>query len=177
MNTGNATPSESLGNVIKFSSYMGDSDKLSGNISGMQEVSLGTSRLNSGSTILQQKSTAMADITREEVNAKVELSESKSDTKFARLEGKLDLVLSQLSSQIANVSTQLSDVKGQIQESRLVSRDERRSMRSDTILATVSIAILIVAIAALFPVFFDIGTKVKDFVSDEVKSHFAEQKK
>jgi hypothetical protein len=82
--------------------------------------------------------------------ARISESEAKTETKIARLEGKLDLVLANISA----VDKRLSDVRGDI-----------RSTRSNIWAVGIAIATLIVAIVVLFPVFFDIGAKsrLRDF--------------
>jgi hypothetical protein len=95
------------------------------------------------------KGNKMPDLTREEIDAKLAASEARTDTKIARLEGKLDLVLSKL-----------DDV-----------RNDNRGIRANQWVIGFGLALLIVAIAALFPAFFGIGAQVKDLVDASVQSH------
>lgn len=88
----------------------------------------------------------MADQTREEVDAKISASEARTETKIARLEGKLDLVLSKLD----HVA------------------EDNRSTRANQWVIAFGLAVLIVGVAALFPVFFGMGAQLRDMVRDEV---------
>lgn len=81
-------------------------------------------------------------------DAKIAAAEARSDTKIARMEGKLDLVLSKL-----------DDV-----------REDSRSTRANQWVIGLGLAVLIVAIAALFPVFFSIGAQIRDMVHSEIKT-------
>lgn len=83
--------------------------------------------------------------------ARIAESEARTETKIARLEGKLDLVLSKL-----------DDV-----------REDNRSTRANQWVIGLGLAVLIVAIAALFPVFFDLGSKVHDLIDRTVQSHLS----
>lgn len=91
----------------------------------------------------------MSDLTREEMKAEIAASEARGDTKIARFEGKLDLVLSKLD----NVGEKLKDVK-----------DDVRSARANQWVIGLGLAVLIIAIVALFPVFFDYGAKMHDMM-------------
>ena len=70
-----------------------------------------------------------------------------------RLEGKVDLVLSKFDAL----------------------RDDNRSLRANQWVIGFGLAVLIVAVAALFPVFFSIGTQVRDPVHSEIQSQLPEQ--
>lgn len=97
----------------------------------------------------QSRDDPMADPSREEIDAKIAASEARTDTKIARLDGKLDLVLSKLD----NV------------------RDDNRTLRSNQWVIAFGLAVLIVGVVALFPVFFGIGTQIKDMIDSSVLSH------
>lgn len=104
----------------------------------------------------------MSDPTREEIDAKLGASEARSDTKIARLEGKLDLVLSKLD----DLNQKITTTEGHI-------RDDSRTMRSSLWGIGLGLAALMVTIVALFPVFFSIGTQVKDMVEQAVSTRLA----
>jgi hypothetical protein len=80
--------------------------------------------------------------------AEIAAAEARTDTKIVRMEGKLDLVLSKLDGV----------------------REDNRGTRANQWIIGVSLAVLIVAIAGLFPVFFGIGTQVRDLVHSEIQS-------
>lgn len=92
---------------------------------------------------------AMADITREEIKAQIDASEARTEIKIVRLESKIDLVLSKLDSAKADNSI----------------------IRTNQWVIAFGLALLIVAVVTLFPVFFGIGAQVRDMVDSSVQSH------
>ena len=88
----------------------------------------------------------MTDISRDEVDAKIALSNAQTDTKFARLEGKLDLVLSKMA---------------EVQEST-------RATRANQWVIGTALAVLIVALAFGVPTVFGFGLQLRDVVHSEV---------
>lgn len=80
-------------------------------------------------------------------DAKIKLSEAQTETKIARMEGKLDLVLSKL-----------DDV-----------RDDYRGTRANIWVVGLGLAVLIVGVAALFPSFFGMGAQIRDMVHNEIQ--------
>jgi len=109
--------------------------------------------------ISASKESNMSDMTREEVQAQIAASEARGDTKIARFEGKLDLVLAKLDSVNNSVTDKMKDVK-----------DDVRSARANQWVIALGLAVLIVAVVTLFPVFFGIGTQLHDMVHSEVQS-------
>ena len=105
------------------------------------------------------KESKMSDMTREEMKAEIAASEARGDTKIARFEGKLDLVLSKLDGVNTSVSDKMKDVK-----------DDVRAARANQWVIGLGLAVLIVAVVTLFPVFFGIGTQLRDMVHSEVQS-------
>jgi Fe2+ transport system protein B len=105
------------------------------------------------------KESNMSDMTREEMKAEIAASEARGDTKIARFEGKLDLVLAKLDSVNNSVTDKMKDVK-----------DDVRSARANQWVIALGLAVLIVAVVTLFPVFFGIGTQLHDMVHSEVQS-------
>ena len=89
----------------------------------------------------------MTNPTREEIQAQIAASEARGETKLARLEGKLDLVL-----------LKLDDVK-----------EDGRHTRNNAILIGVSLALLIIGSIAAAPVIFDLGFKLRETVTKEVQ--------
>jgi hypothetical protein len=116
--------------------------------------------------LTQRGNTDMAEPTREEIDAKIAASESRTETKLARLEGKLDLVLSKLDGGRDDATAKFDSLK-----------DDNRSIRSNQWVVGFGLAVLIVAIVALFPVFFGIGIQVKDIVDHEIEIQFNQVKK
>jgi hypothetical protein len=95
----------------------------------------------------------MADLTREEVQLRIENSEAKNDTKIVRLESKLDLVLSKLDA----------------------AKSDNLAIRTNQWVIAFGLALLIIAVVALFPVFFSIGTQIKDMVDNAVQTHLKDK--
>jgi phage-related tail fiber protein len=106
---------------------------------------------------------AMSNAMTEEIKDKVAAAEARTDTKIARVEGKLDLVLSKL-----------ADIGTQIQTSDSHRREDYRSTRANIWGIGGALAILIVAIVGLFPIFFGIGAQVKDWIDHSVETHIQE---
>lgn len=93
----------------------------------------------------QQGSVSMSDTpTREEINAKLEAAEARSETRFTELSGKIDRITESIASFSASVSRELHAVHEQMVE---VKRDNRETRW--TIVVTVILAIL-AAIGALW---------------------------
>ena len=86
----------------------------------------------------------MADLAREEIDAKIAASEARGDTKIARIEGKLDLVISKLDAG----NTRTTDVLTEV-------REQGRATRSNTIVVGLGVLAVMIAIAALRPSVFD----------------------
>jgi hypothetical protein len=80
--------------------------------------------------------------------AEIAAAEARTDTKITRMEGKLDLVISKLDGV----------------------REDNRSTRANQWVIGFGLAVLIVAVAALFPVFFDMGSKVHEIIEKAVQS-------
>jgi hypothetical protein len=93
----------------------------------------------------------MADVTREEIDAKIKTSALETEVKIAHIDGKLDLVI-----------MKLSDLK-----------DDNRATRANQWVIGGTLALLIIAIAALLPTFYDLGTKNRDLIRNEVREQLA----
>ncbi len=100
----------------------------------------------------------MTDIGREEIDAKLGRVSAETDTKIARIEGKLDLVL-----------TKLDYVLKDNQETRQEIRSEARSSREITWGVGIGVMAIIIGILALFPSVFGLGTQIRDMVHTEVQ--------
>jgi len=95
-------------------------------------------------------------------DAKIAAAEARTDTKIARLEGKLDLVVSKLDERFDGLRDKIDAL-----------RDENRATRANQWVIGFGLAVLIIAVAALFPVFFDLGSKVRDMVDHAVQAQAA----
>jgi hypothetical protein len=69
---------------------------------GAAAIQFGLQPLHKDETLAAEGS-KMSDISREEIKAHIDASEARGETKIARLEGKLDLVLSRLNDVNENV--------------------------------------------------------------------------
>jgi hypothetical protein len=89
---------------------------------------------------------------REEMKAEIGLAEARTDLKIARMEGKLDLVISKLDALSA------------------LARSDNAATRGNIWFVGLGLAVLIVAVVTLFPVFFSIGIHIRDIVHAEMQS-------
>jgi hypothetical protein len=89
---------------------------------------------------------------------KIEVAEARTDTKIARMEGKLDLVVSK----IDGINSRLDDV-----------RHDYRATRANIWAVGLGLAVLIVGVAALFPVFFSVGTQMRDIIDKAIDAHIS----
>ncbi len=140
---------------------------------GVLQAAAGSSQLINPVTDDLQPATResnMSDPTREEIAALIGASEARTDTKIARLEGKLDLVLSKLE----NVGEKITSSEANRREDSLIfeanRRDDGRAIRANQWVIGLGLAVLIVAVVALFPVFFSVGTQLKDMVDRAVET-------
>jgi hypothetical protein len=109
---------------------------------------------------------AMAGPTREEINAEFRASAAETETKIARLEGKMDLVLSKLD----GLNSRFEDARADAREARTTAHSDNVATRANIWVAFVGLAAVIIAIVLLFPTFFDFGAKIRDRIADEVKA-------
>jgi hypothetical protein len=100
----------------------------------------------------------MSDPTREEIQAQIAASEARGETKFARLEGKLDLVLSK----IDNSNSHYSDLKADI-------ADSRRSTVANVWVVFGTVVALLIGLVAAAPAIFDLGSKFRETITKEVQ--------
>lgn len=103
--------------------------------------------------------TASGDATldRDQVNDMIAASEARTDTKFARIEGKLDLILERFEAGAAKSSMQIQAIADQEAAEREHVRSELTEIRGDykatrnTVIATgISVVILVVAVLTLY---------------------------
>jgi hypothetical protein len=90
---------------------------------------------------------------RTEIDAKLAQSAAETDTKIARIEGKLDLVISKLDAV----------------------RDDNRVSRTNMWVIGFGLAAVMVAVAALFPIFFGLGAQIRELAQREVQIQFQSQ--
>jgi hypothetical protein len=135
--------SPAFGNVVPLRQY---SAAGSGALS--EEMQTGEIHAPPPIDLPKESARVMADMSRDEIKAEIALAEARTDTKIARMEGKLDLVLSKLDGV----------------------RDDYRNTRSNQWVIGLGLAVLIIGMVALFPVFFSIGAQVRDLVHTEIQS-------
>lgn len=100
-------------------------------------------------------------------DAMIDAAEARTDTKIARMEGKLDLVVSKIDSINSGINSQLSGINSRLDDVR---RDYRAT-RANIWVVGLGLAVLIVGVAALFPVFFGIGIQIRDIIDKEIQHH------
>jgi len=83
------------------------------------------------------------------VDAKI-TAETRTDTKIARMEGKLDLVIDKISNL----------------------REDNKHLHNNTFAVGISLAILIIGVAAIAPVIFDLGMRARETISREIQERF-----
>jgi hypothetical protein len=89
----------------------------------------------------------MAGPTREEYDAKLKTVAAETDTKLARLEGKMDLILSKFDGV----------------------REDNRHIRNNQLATFIGLGLLIVGIATFAPTIFDLGSKFRETIAKEVQ--------
>lgn len=87
-------------------------------------------------------------------DAKIAAAEARTDTKLARLEGKIDRVLDS------------------VETSRSEARDNRRAIIANVWVVFAAVAALIVGLAAVFPTVYDLGAKNREAISRDVNERF-----
>jgi hypothetical protein len=103
----------------------------------------------------------MADVTREEIQARIDASEAKNDTKIVRLEGKLDLVLQA-------VQSSRHDVLETAKISRQEANDNRRWVVGNIWLLFAAVVAVIAILVTVAPVIFDMGVKWRETITSEI---------
>jgi hypothetical protein len=98
--------------------------------------------------------------------AEIAAAEARTDTKIARLEGKMDLVLSKLD----GLNSRFEDARTDAREARITAHSDNVATRANIWVAFVGLAAVIVALVLLFPTFLDFGAKIRDRITDEVKA-------
>jgi hypothetical protein len=92
-------------------------------------------------------------------DAKIAAAEARTDTKIARVEGKLDLVVAKIDEGFNALEEQFDAL-----------REDNRATRANQWVIGFGLAVLIIAVAALFPEFL-LGSKVRDMVDHAVQAH------
>jgi hypothetical protein len=92
------------------------------------------------------------------VDAKLGRVAAETDTKIARLEGKLDLVLSKIDASNSHYSDLRTDIA-----------DSRRATIANVWVVFAAVVALLVGLAAAAPVIFDLGTKHRDMIDRTVQ--------
>lgn len=93
--------------------------------------------------------------------------EARTDTKIVRLEGKIDLVASKIDERFSKIDERFDALRDQFN----ALRDDNRAVRANQWVIGFGLAVLIIAVAALFPVFSDLGSKIRDMVDHAVQAH------
>jgi hypothetical protein len=116
---------------------------------------------------LSNQGTSMPEPTSELIDAKIEASEARGETKIARIEGKLDLVLSKLT----NVAATLGTTEARVREDNRSTRNNQWIVGGSLALLIVALAALAVGVLAIFPSVFGIGTQMREMLDRAIESH------
>ena len=103
--------------------------------------------------------------------AEIAAAEARTDTKIVRMEGKLDLVISK----IDGLNIRFEDVRSDARETRATAHSDNVATRANIWVVGIGLAVLIVAVAALFPVFFGIGANQRFGSQRNPTSNYASQ--
>jgi hypothetical protein len=103
---------------------------------------------------------------REEMKAEIGLAEARTDAKIARMEVKLDLVISK----IDELNVRFEDARTDAREARTLARSDNAATRGNIWFVGLGLAVLIVAVVTMFPIFFSIGIHIRDIVHTEMQS-------
>lgn len=114
-------------------------------------------RRASQQSLLRERGPVPDAQTREEIDAKIAASEARNETKIARLEGKLDLLLEK-----ANQAAMAAE------QSEKAIKEEGRATRANIVVLGTALALLIIGLVALFPVIFDLGEHIREMVEQAV---------
>jgi hypothetical protein len=96
----------------------------------------------------------MPNPTREEIDAKIDAAEARTDTKIARLEGKLDLIVEA------------------VRSSRDEAREGRRAIIANSWVVFGALVVIIGILYTVAPMIFDLGFKWRETISKEVETQF-----
>lgn len=99
----------------------------------------------------KKSSEKMSDLSREEVQAHIAASEARSETKLARLEGKLDLVLQAVQSEQGEA------------------RDRHRALIANNWVIFGALVVILGIMVTVAPVVFDMGFKWRETITKEVQ--------
>jgi hypothetical protein len=140
--------SKSIGSSLAASTPKPSGEELIGSTTlGLSNVLL----FDPNKKSIANASAKMADLTREEVQARIEASEARTDTKIVRMEGKLDLVLQTL------------------QSTRDEARDNRRAIIANLWVIFAALVAIVGILAAVAPVVFDMGSRWRETITKEVQ--------
>jgi hypothetical protein len=112
----------------------------------------------------------MSDPTREEIGAYIKASEAGTETKIARLEGKIDTLA-------ATIVGKIDSLKEDVSRSEDYNRDTRWVLLATTITSVIALAGLIVAMATYGDALFGRGMNVRDVVQAVIKEQQDAQKR
>jgi hypothetical protein len=106
--------------------------------------------------------------TRDEMNAELGRVSAETDAKFARLEGKIDLVLSKM----GDIGTRISDLREDNNGRLSDLKEDNRAIKTNALVIGLTLAGLIIAVGVGVPAIFSNGVQFRDTVRTEVQSLF-----
>jgi hypothetical protein len=114
--------------------------------------------ISSGRSSILGSAVKMSDPTREEIKAEIAAAEARGDTKIARMEGKLDLVLSKLDHSNEYFTQVRTDIA-----------DSRRAGIANAWVIFGALVVVIGILVTVAPVIFDMGFKWRETITKEVQ--------
>ena len=120
----------------------------------------------------------MSEITREEIQAQIAASEARGDTKFAQLEGKIDVLMANIQSGFAAATKDAAASVRASDELKSAVRESKWVLFGTTIGAAIALAALFVGVITYGDAIFSRGMAVRDVVQSvitENASHAAKE--
>jgi hypothetical protein len=102
----------------------------------------------------------MSGPTREEIKAEIGTAEARTDTKIARLEGKMDIVIIKLDAVNESTLAMRRDVK-----------DSERAIKANAWVIFAALAAILIGLIATIPAIFDWGFKMREVIDKEIHVH------
>ena len=112
----------------------------------------------------------MAELTREEIDAKIDKSNAQTETKIVRLEGKIDTLSAVLVGKI-------DSLKEDIQKTDNYNRDSRLIIVASIFAAVIALGGLFVAMMTFGDALFGRGMNVRDVIETTVKDTLTQSKR
>ncbi|HEY5305146.1 MAG TPA: hypothetical protein VIJ52_00565 [Pseudolabrys sp.] len=110
-------------------------------------------------------------------DAKLRAIGAETDTKIARLEGKLDLVLQEVRASNTAVQMKLEDVKDSNERLHQEVKDSEKNIKNNSYIIAGVVVAIVVGFCAVVPFAFDLGSKNRESITNDVNARFNEFEK